>query len=264
MSAGRQGSNSSRSSCISKGSAAGVAAAGVDPGAEATRAGRAARGRAPPASRSATRRMPSVRISRSTGSPSSPAISESRPRGDPAVEVHLPEPVLGVAEALRRTRGRRRCAASMWGTPQRSRRDLAPAPSSPASSSVPSACGSGRRASRCQAAAAPRRRARCRRPRQASAALRASPGRARAQLLAAGQQRRAAPSSLRQPALGLELPRWASITSAAAGRSSAGTSSQTSASSASRERSPRSSAASRRRSRISGARRTRPASPPGR
>ena len=41
------------------------------------------------------------------------------------------------------------------------------------------------------------------------------------------------------------------MTIAAAGRSSAGTSSQTSASSAARERSPRSRAASRRRSRIS-------------
>ena len=44
-------------------------------------------------------------------------------------------------------------AASMWGTPQRSRRTRT-APSSPSSSIVPSCCGSGRRASRCQATAA--------------------------------------------------------------------------------------------------------------
>ncbi len=78
MSTGRQGFQASRSSCISKGSALASAAAALTPSQK--RLSRASSsGSSVAASRSAVRRMPSVRISRSIGSPSSPAISETRP-----------------------------------------------------------------------------------------------------------------------------------------------------------------------------------------
>ena len=67
-------------------------------------------------------------------------------RDDAAVEVHLPEPVLAVAEALGEPEVVAALPASMWGTPQRSRRTRT-GPSSPASSIVPFCFGSGRRAS---------------------------------------------------------------------------------------------------------------------
>ena len=78
MSAGRQGSNSSRSRRISNGGALALRAAALTPAQKRSSWARRPLSRAS-ASRSATRRIPSVRISRSTGSPSSPANSETRP-----------------------------------------------------------------------------------------------------------------------------------------------------------------------------------------
>ena len=78
-STGRHGSNRSRSSCISNGSARADAAAALTPSQK--RSIRARRsGSSPPTSRSAARRNPSVRISRSTLSPSGPANSDTRPQ----------------------------------------------------------------------------------------------------------------------------------------------------------------------------------------
>ncbi len=78
MSAGRQGSKSSRSSCISNGSALALAAAVLTPSQKRSSRDRNS-GSIVAASRSAVRRMPRVRIKRSTGNPSSPANSETRP-----------------------------------------------------------------------------------------------------------------------------------------------------------------------------------------
>ena len=72
---------------------------------------------------------------------------------DAAVEVHLPEPVLAVAEALREPEVGG-CARPRCGERPSGRGAPAPRPSSPSSSIVPSCLGSGRRASQCQAAAA--------------------------------------------------------------------------------------------------------------
>ncbi len=79
MSAGRQGSKGpNRRSCISNGSARALAAAALTPSQKRSSWASSSASRVT-ASRSAVRRMPRVRINRSIGSPSSPAISASRP-----------------------------------------------------------------------------------------------------------------------------------------------------------------------------------------
>ncbi len=151
MSTGRQGFHSRRSSCISKGSALALAAAALTPSQKRSSRARSS-GSSVAASRSAVRRMPSVSISRSIGRPSGPAISETRPRDDAAVEVHLPEPVLAVAEALGEPEVARRCRPRCAARPS-GRGATRTGPSSPSSAIVPFCFGSGRRASQCQAAA---------------------------------------------------------------------------------------------------------------
>ena len=78
MSTGRQGFQLSRSSCISNGSAGAASAAALTPAQKRSSWARSS-GSSASASHSAMRRMPSVRIRRSIGSPSSPAISETLP-----------------------------------------------------------------------------------------------------------------------------------------------------------------------------------------
>ncbi len=78
---------------------AGRGGAGVDPVAEALEQARSS-GSSASCSRSATRWMPSVRIRRSIGRAVGTGHLGDPAAGDAAVEVHLPEPVLRVAEAL--------------------------------------------------------------------------------------------------------------------------------------------------------------------
>ena len=79
MSTGRHGSHSSRSSCISSGRARAAAAPALTPSQKRSSSARSS-GSSAASSRSATRRIPSVRIRRSTGRPSGPAISATRPQ----------------------------------------------------------------------------------------------------------------------------------------------------------------------------------------
>ena len=95
------GSGSRRSSWNSTGSAAGRVDRGVDAGRVGGRRTGAMRGDSSRASRSAARRMPSVRISRSAGSASVPGELGQPPGRRAAEELELPEPVLAVAEAER-------------------------------------------------------------------------------------------------------------------------------------------------------------------
>ncbi len=160
MSTGRQGSNSRRSSCISKGGARRVAGGGVDARAEALEL-RAQLGRpAPPPRARRSRRIPSVRISRSTGSPSvagdlgDPA---ARPRGGRSPSARAGP---GRGRSPGRSRGRRA------GRPRRGER--------PSGRAAPAPCRSARRArsspSPSAAAAAPAgARGRPRRPRASPA-----------------------------------------------------------------------------------------------
>ena len=149
MSTGVHGSHSSRSSRISSGGALAAAAPALTPAQKRSSSARSS-GSSAAASRSAARRIPSVRISRSTGSVSAPANSESRPLHHPPVEVHLPEPVLRVDEALGEERSSALAGLDVGNAPavapHRRPRRAAPAPRAARSS-----CGSARRASRCQA-----------------------------------------------------------------------------------------------------------------
>ena len=79
MSTGCHGSHSRRSSCISSGRARAAAAPALTPSQKRSSGARSS-GVSASASASATRRMPSVRIRRSIGSVSGPAISATRPR----------------------------------------------------------------------------------------------------------------------------------------------------------------------------------------
>ena len=203
MSAGRQGSKSSRRSCISKGGAGAARGGGVDAGAEALEAGAQLRvelgllalGRAADAQRA---HQPVDR------QPRRPAISETRPGDDAAVEVHLPEPVLPVAEALGEPEVVERAGARCGARPS-GRGATSTGPRQPRHArSSPSCCGSGRRKSASQSPAAGRRGERAARPAPRAPSRSADRLRVRSPsgYWMAGRQ---LARSARQRALGLEL-----------------------------------------------------------
>src|SRR5262249_17834941 len=99
MSAGRQGFQSRRSNCISKGNGVAAAAARASPLKERPRRGGESVSRSPPPGRggggaAGSHPPPAARR------PPRPPYLGGAPRDPPPVEVHLPEPVLTMAEAL--------------------------------------------------------------------------------------------------------------------------------------------------------------------
>ena len=127
------------------------AAAALTPGAEGLEQRAQLAGRArPPRARRRGGCPGSASGGRSAAPPARPSRRPGRgPRGGRSRSARAGP---GRGRSPGRSRGRRRSSASMWGTPQRSRRTRT-RPSSPSSSIVPRCFGSGRRASQCQAAA---------------------------------------------------------------------------------------------------------------
>ena len=113
------------------------------------------RRRAPPPRARRARRIPRVSIRRSTGSVPRAGDLGERGRGRPAGRSPSARGGPGRGQKPWAKQMSRRAPASMWGTPQRSRRTRTGASQPVAARSCPAVCGSGRRANRCQAAAGP-------------------------------------------------------------------------------------------------------------
>ena len=150
MSTGRHGSTSSRSSCISNGSALALAAAALTPAQKRSSRARSS-GSSAAASRSARGGSPaSASGGRSAAPPPRPSRRPGRRRRGGRSRAARAGP--GRGRSPRRTRGRRRCRPRCAARPS-GRGGSAPRPRARRARSCPSACGSGRRASQCQAAA---------------------------------------------------------------------------------------------------------------